>query len=119
MDSTELRSLRKQAASHLWIRGSMTEEQVMESLAVIVKGEGIRVTDAEGKSYIDGQSGMWVLNIGHGRKEIAEAVYAQMQELAYTTSFIGFIDMKPIGACTTAPGIKLAAKLAELAPGAI
>jgi len=117
IDSTELESLRRQAVDHLMLRGSMTGEQVMESLGIMVKGEGIRVMDSEGKTYIDGQSGMWVLEVGHGRKEIADAVYAQMQDLAYTTSFMGFIGNRPMGATTTLPAIKLAAKLAEITPG--
>ncbi len=46
----------------------MTADQIKESLGVLVKGESIRIMDQEGNSYIDGQSGMWVLEVGHGRK---------------------------------------------------
>jgi putrescine---pyruvate transaminase len=77
---------------------------------VIVKGEDCYVWDAEGKKYIDGFSGLQVVNVGHGRKEIADAVYRQMLELEYWHSFFGF---------TTKPTIQLVEKLASLAPGSL
>ncbi len=75
---------------------------------IIVKGEDCFVWDAQGKRYIDGFAGLQVVNIGHGRKEVAEAVYKQMQELEYWHSFFGF---------TTQPTVKLVEKLAAIAPG--
>ncbi|MCJ7806387.1 MAG: aspartate aminotransferase family protein, partial [Clostridia bacterium] len=75
---------------------------------VIVRGEDCHVWDSEGKRYIDGFSSLQVVNIGHGRKEVAEAVYKQMRELEYWHSFFGF---------TTAPTIKLVEKLAAITPG--
>lgn len=117
IESAELADLRQQAADHFMVRGFMTGDQIKESLGILVKGEGIRVMDQDGKSYIEGQSGQWVLDVGHGRKEIADAVYAQMQELAYFTSFMGFIDNQPMGMTTSAPTVKLATKLAEITPG--
>ncbi len=75
---------------------------------VIVKGKDCYVWDDQGKRYIDGFAGLQVVNIGHGRKEVADAVYKQMQELEYWHSFFGF---------TTAPTVQLVEKLATMTPG--
>lgn len=50
---------------------------------VVVKAEGSVVIDADGKEYLDGMAGLWCVNIGYGRQELAEAAAAQMRELAY------------------------------------
>lgn len=75
---------------------------------VLVEGEGCYVTDAHGKRYFDGIGGMWCVNAGYGRKEIAEAMAEQALQLCYTTTFVDV---------TNAPAARLAAKLAALAPG--
>jgi adenosylmethionine-8-amino-7-oxononanoate aminotransferase len=75
---------------------------------VLVEGEGCYVTDAHGRRYFDGIGGMWCVNAGYGRKEIAEAMAEQAMQLCYTTTFVDV---------TNAPAARLAAKLAELAPG--
>ena len=75
---------------------------------VLVEGEGCYVTDANGRRYFDGIGGMWCVNAGYGRREIAEAMAEQALQLCYTTTFVDV---------TNAPASRLAAKLAELAPG--
>lgn len=75
---------------------------------VLVEGEGCYVTDAQGRRYFDGIGGMWCVNAGYGRREIAEAMAEQALQLCYTTTFVDV---------TNAPASRLAAKLAELAPG--
>lgn len=77
---------------------------------VFVEGEGARIRDEDGNWYIDGTCGLWVCAIGHGRAELAEAARAQMETLEYYASFWEF---------TNPPAIELAARLAELAPGAL
>jgi len=67
------------------------------------KAVGSRVVDAEGKSYLDAVAGLWCVNVGYGRTEIATAAYEQMVELAYF----------PLVMSHT-PGIQLAAKLLEM-----
>ena len=74
---------------------------------VIVKGEGIYIWDSEGKRLLDGMSGLWCMNVGYGRKSIADVAYAQMQELPYYNSFFQ---------TTNVPAVKLAAKLVEISP---
>ena len=86
-----------------WVR--MAEEG---GPLVIVDGQGIRVTDSDGRSWIDVNGGYASVNVGYGRSEIAEAAYEQMKRLSYF----------PQGA-TTAPAIELAQKLAEIAPGSL
>ena len=73
---------------------------------VFESGEGVRVTDVQGNTYIDAMSGLWLKNIGYGRKEVADAAYEQMLKLTYM----------PMGT-TTEPTIRLAEKVAELTPG--
>lgn len=49
---------------------------------VLVRGEGVWVWDADGHRYLDGFAGLWNVNIGHGRTELAEAARAQMERIA-------------------------------------
>lgn len=79
-----------------------------EGSQVISKAEGMHITDANGKSYIDSIAGLWCVNIGHGRTEMAEAISEQVLNMQY---------YNPFGHSTNEPGAILAAKLAELAPG--
>lgn len=75
---------------------------------VLVEGEGCYVTDVNGRRYFDGIGGMWCVNAGYGRKEIAETMAEQALQLCYSTTFVDV---------TNAPAARLAAKLAALAPG--
>lgn len=77
---------------------------------VLVEGEGCFVTDAQGRRYFDGIGGMWCVNAGYGRKEIASVMAEQAMQLCYTTTFVDV---------TNAPAARLAAKLAQLAPGSL
>jgi putrescine aminotransferase len=74
---------------------------------VMTHADGIYVWDSEGKKILDGMSGLWCVNAGYGRKEIADAAYQQMMTLPYYNSFFQ---------TTNIPATKLAAKLASLAP---
>jgi len=74
---------------------------------VIVRGEGIYIWDSEGKRILDGMSGLWCVNVGYGRKELADAAYRQMLELPFYNSFFNTVNV---------PAIKLASALVELAP---
>ena len=73
---------------------------------VWVKGRGAVLTDADGWEYIDGLACMWNVNIGHGRRELAEAAAEQMATLAFCTNYVGSSNI---------PAIKLAARLKEIA----
>jgi putrescine aminotransferase len=77
---------------------------------VIRDAQGAYLTDAAGKRYLDGIGGLWCVNIGYGRKEMAEAISDQVLKLSYSNTFTD---------CTNEPAAELAAKLAALAPGAL
>jgi putrescine aminotransferase len=77
---------------------------------VISKAKGAYITDASGRQYLDGIAGLWCVNIGYGREEMAEAIADQVRTLCYSNTFVD---------CTNAPAAELAAKLAELAPGTL
>jgi putrescine---pyruvate transaminase len=74
---------------------------------VIVRGEGIHVWDSEGKRMLDAMSGLWCVNAGYGRRELADAAHRQMMTLPFYNSFFQ---------TTNVPAVELAAKLASLAP---
>jgi putrescine aminotransferase len=74
---------------------------------VIVKADGVYLYDSDGQRILDGMAGLWCVNLGYGRRELAEAAYRQMLELPYYNSF--FQTAHP-------PAIELARQLVELTP---
>jgi adenosylmethionine-8-amino-7-oxononanoate aminotransferase len=76
-----------------------------ENTVVYVRGRGVTVADSDGHEYLDGLSGLWNVNVGHGRHELADAAAAQMKELAYCSGFVGSSNI---------PSITLANRLLEL-----
>ena len=72
---------------------------------VWVKGEGAILTDADGKKYLDGLSGLWNVVAGHGRAELAEAAKVQMETLGYCSGYSGSSNPQ---------AIELAERLADL-----
>jgi adenosylmethionine-8-amino-7-oxononanoate aminotransferase len=73
----------------------------------MTKGEGSWIWDEKGKKYFDAAGALWYMNVGHGRKEIGEAMAAQAADIAAYSSF---------GECTTAPTIELADLVASISP---
>src|SRR5205809_5967773 len=73
---------------------------------IYVKGRGATVTDATGREYLDGLAGLWNVNVGHGRTELADAASAQIKEIAYFSAYTGSSNV---------PAITLASRLVELA----
>ncbi|TRX57829.1 aspartate aminotransferase family protein [Thalassomonas sp. M1454] len=74
---------------------------------IITNAQGVYMYDSEGNKFLDGMAGLWCVNIGYGRKELAEVAKEQMNELPYYNLFFQ---------TTTQPATKLATKIAELAP---
>ena len=103
-----MRELQDVALKHLWVpyRDPSEMAEVGEP-DIFVQGNGVRLTDMTGQTYLDARAGAAVVNVGHGRQEIVEAVYQQMMKLTYHP---------PVGS-TTVSAIELAEKLAQLAPG--
>ncbi|MFC0562289.1 aminotransferase family protein [Halalkalibacter alkalisediminis] len=75
---------------------------------IFTKGEGVMLEDIKGYKVIDGMSSLWNVNIGHGREEMGKVALEQMSKLAFSSCFATF---------SNEPAIKLAAKLADVAPG--
>lgn len=86
-----------------------TDPKVLQEDAPIVMagGKGSTLWDEDGKLYLDALAGLWCVNVGYGRTELAEVASDQMRRLAYYNTFFK---------TTTAPTAALAAKLAELMP---
>src|SRR4029078_9014065 len=87
--------------------GDRSSGRADDEIEIIERGEGCYVWDQHGKRYLDALSGLFTVQVGHGRAELAEAAGKQAAELAYF----------PIWTYAHPPAIELAAKLAELAPG--
>lgn len=96
------------AVKHFIPHFGMWTELNEEGPRVLVKGEGMKVWDIHGKEYIDGMSILWVVNAGHGRREIIEAMYKQAQEISYVSLFGGYAHK---------PALELAERLASMLPG--
>ncbi len=75
---------------------------------IIESGKGIRITDADGKTSIDGFAGLYCVNIGYGRTEVADAISEQAHQLAYYHCYAGH---------TTRALAQLSQRLIDLAPG--
>ncbi|MCZ6722005.1 MAG: aminotransferase [Proteobacteria bacterium] len=74
---------------------------------IIASGKGVRVTDTNGNELLDAMAGLWCVNIGYGREEIADAVAEQIRKLSYFHSFASMANE---------PAIRLADRLIGLAP---
>jgi len=100
-------SLSEQAQRHLWMHftnlGSFADHEV----PIIARGEGCYVYDQQGKRYLDGLSGLFTVQVGHGRTELAEAARQQAETLAYF----------PVWSFAHEPAVTLATRLADYAPG--
>ena len=95
------------ARRHLWLHFTRMSSYANGEVPVIVRGSGQYVYDQKGKRYLDGLAGLFVSQIGHGRKEVAEAGAQQGSELAYF----------PLWSYAHPRAIELAERLANLAPG--
>ena len=78
-----------------------------EGSRVIVRAEGCTLWDSQGNAILDGMAGLWCVNIGYGRAELADVAARQMRELPYYNTFFK---------TTTRPATELATRLAELTP---
>lgn len=73
---------------------------------VLVSGQGAVVRDSHGREYIDGLSQLWNVNVGHGRRELADVAAEQMSTIAFASNYSGQANI---------PAIRLAQKLVEIA----
>jgi len=97
--------LSDKASRHLW--GHFARHGKGITPPIMARGDGVHVYDSQGKQYIDGLSGLFVVQVGHGRKELAEVAAKQAETLAFF----------PVWSYATEPTVELAARLAHYAPG--
>ncbi len=86
---------------------AQTDYRLQESLGgsrIITRADGCYIYDGDGNKILDGMAGLWCVNVGYGRKELADAAYEQMLELPYYNTFFK---------TATPPPVMLAAKIAE------
>jgi adenosylmethionine-8-amino-7-oxononanoate aminotransferase len=97
------------AIDHLWPHSDDSEwdEFTERGLRVIASGSGSTLTDVQGRSYLDGLAGLFVVNVGHGRTEIGRAMADQAGRIAYTAA----------SNSTNLATVQLAEKVASLTPG--
>ena len=103
-DTAELQRLDQKHHIH-----PFTDHQEMwqKGARIITGAENIYIYDSDGKKYLDGMSGLWCVNIGYGRQELAEVAKLQMEQLPYYNSFFQTAQL---------PAVELAEILAEVTP---
>jgi adenosylmethionine-8-amino-7-oxononanoate aminotransferase len=94
-------------ADNLWMHFTRMSSYADAPVPTIARGEGPYVWDTNGKRYLDGLSGLFVVQVGHGREELADAAAKQARELAYF----------PIWSYAHPKAVELAERLATLTPG--
>jgi adenosylmethionine-8-amino-7-oxononanoate aminotransferase len=97
------------ARDHLWMHFTRMGSYQHAEVPVIVRGEGAYIWDAHGRRYLDGLAGLFTVQVGHGRAELAEAAAKQARQLGYF----------PLWSYAHPVGIELAERLAADAPGDI
>ncbi|HZG97179.1 MAG TPA: aspartate aminotransferase family protein [Nocardioidaceae bacterium] len=100
-------ALQRAAKDHLWMHFTRHSTYDQSDVPMIVRGEGAYVFDAAGKPYLDALSGLFVVQVGHGRDELAEAAAKQAKELAFF----------PLWSYAHPPAMELAERVASYAPG--
>ncbi len=98
-------ALHRSAGAHLWPHFCSLDG--VDELPIIARGDGCLVWDAEGNEYLDGLAGLFVSQLGHGRRELIDAAARQAEQLAYF----------PLWGTLHPPAIELAQRLADAAPG--
>ncbi|MFD1931792.1 MULTISPECIES: aspartate aminotransferase family protein [Nonomuraea] len=97
----------KAAQDNLWLHFTRHSSYKEHEIPTIVRGEGAYIYDIHGKRYLDGLAGLFVVQVGHGRSELAEAAAKQAQELAFF----------PLWSYAHPKAAELAHRLAQEAPG--
>ena len=97
-----------QAIRHLWTHKTQDHPFLSDQELVIDRGEGVWIWTEQGKKLLDGFAGLAVVNVGHGRREIAEAIAEQTVRLAYYPTTRQFSNR---------PAAELAEKIASIPPG--
>ena len=109
VETYDTQALRESSLRYQWMHNRDWTEMAEEGDPVVmVKGQGVRVTDSTGKTWLDAHGGYTSVHVGYGRDEIAYAAYEQLKRVTFF----------PNGT-TTEPVIRLCEKLAEITPGSL
>src|SRR4051794_40013971 len=102
--------MRRAIADNVWLHFTQMREYAeggrLEHPTVIVRGEGSHLWDADGNEYIDGLAGLFCVNVGYGRREIVQAMVAQLEQIHFVSPF----------SFPNVPGTVLADRLAKISP---
>ena len=106
LSGENLETIKQNATEHFWPHAKQTDDMFGDNgITLVDSAQGVWVDDTEGNQWFDTLSSMWLVNLGHGRKEIADAVYKQMLNISYSP-----------GGSVTPVTAELAAKVASMAP---
>jgi len=106
-DPTRTGSPTGKVTDHLWMHFTRMAAYDTAPVPIIERGEGSYIWDTNGKKYLDALSGLFTVQVGHGRQELAQAAYDQAGKLAFF----------PIWSYAHPTAVELADRLAALAPG--
>jgi len=106
-DQPAMPDLSGRARRHLWMHFTSLGGFADSEVPIIARGEGCYVWDQHGKRYLDGLSGLFTVQVGHGRSELGQAAAKQAETLGYF----------PVWSFAHEPAVELATRLAALAPG--
>lgn len=107
MDDQEYERLQRAGKDHLWMHFARHGSYEKQDIPVITRADGMHLWDARGKRYLDALAGLFVVQAGHGREELAEAAAKQARELAFF----------PVWGFAHPSAINLAERLASYTPG--
>ena len=109
MDKRDIERLGKADRTHIWHPFTQMKEWEEEAPLIIESGEGSWLIDVEGKRYLDGVSSLWVTVHGHKKRELDDAIKAQLGRIAHST-LLGLSNV---------PSIELAERLVNIAPSGL
>ena len=106
LSGEEIENLKQKAIENFWPHARHTKDMFNEvGLQMVASAKDVWVDDISGNRWFDTLAGMFLVNIGHGRKEIADAVYSQMTEISYSP-----------GGTVTPVTVELSHRVAKLSP---
>jgi putrescine aminotransferase len=107
MPTYDTRALRTADSAHYLHPATDHKALAQIGARIIVRGDGIHIWDSEGNRILDAMSGLWCVNVGYGRNELADAAYRQLTTLPFYNSFFNTSNV---------PAITLGSKLAQISP---
>src|SRR5580698_7252164 len=110
LSTTDLAELRRQDVAHHLPAHADYKLHAEQGSRIIVRADGCTIHDAEGHSMLDGMAGLWCVNVGYGREELARAAYEQMLQLPFYNTFFK---------TATTPAIRLAAEISSRLGGGL